>query len=149
MNSRNSLRLAEAHSAGESATTAALLRCRALLILTLPHHCHQAVLDGSGCLRWLQAQRKSLVEAVALIDEIFSSRTVFFARRFELLQLLRLQRADDVKPGAILEFLKAHPSTPSNCRRFFSSLIRDVFLPYPKVYSYEPRFRAGSCPEKM
>src|SRR5260370_23175696 len=89
------------------------------------------------------------MQPVALIDKILGGRAVLLARSLKVLQLFGFQRSNHVEPRAILEFLKAHLLTPSSRRRSFSSLVRAWFLPCPRVYSYEKRFRAGSSPEKM
>src|SRR5476649_2446421 len=92
-------------------------------LLPIPHHRHEPFLQGVGRLRRPQTQGERLMHTVAIADEILRLLSELFSSQLELFGLVGFQRANDIQPRLILEFLKAHLAVPSGRRRSFSALI--------------------------
>src|SRR5688572_4356962 len=86
---------------------------------------------------------------VALGDVIFCFLPKIFPGRLKRFRFFGFQRSNHVETRLVLEFVKVHLSIPSGRRRFFSAPIRAASSPCLTVYSFLPRFRADSFPEKM
>src|SRR5207237_10268645 len=66
--------------------------CARLLLVARAQHRHQPLLDRGGGLGWLETERESFVQAVALINEVLGGRAVLFARCLKRLQFFRFLR---------------------------------------------------------
>src|SRR2546430_2987794 len=86
---------------------------------------------------------------VAFADEIFCLLPKIFSGLLKRFQFFRFQRPNHIEARLVLEFVKAHRAVPSGRHKSFSGLVRAGFSPCPTVYSFLPRFRADSSPEKM